>query len=80
VVFGELVEPEGHHAGALPDDLNGREIGILVPLAALCVFLGVYPQPVLTALEAPVTRIATIVEDGAAARATRVVEVREAHP
>jgi NADH-quinone oxidoreductase subunit M len=82
VVFGELVEPEGHHSGALPDDLNGREIGILVPLAALCVFLGVYPQPVLTALEAPVTRIATIVENGAAQveRPSRVVEVLEAHP
>jgi NADH-quinone oxidoreductase subunit M len=53
MVFGELREPEGHEDGhsALPVDLNGREIGILAPLAAACIFLGVYPTPVLRALE-----------------------------
>ena len=46
VFFGELKEPahEGH--GAV-DDLNGREIAALAPIAALCLFLGVWPQPFL---------------------------------
>lgn len=70
VVFGPLVEPHGHgshgsghdaHAGRLPPDLTGREIGILLPLAALCVFLGVYPGPVIRAVEGPVNQTVKIV-------------------
>jgi NADH-quinone oxidoreductase subunit M len=37
-----------HH---LPADLTGREIGILVPLAVLCVLLGVYPKPLMNMIE-----------------------------
>ncbi|MBC7835626.1 MAG: NADH-quinone oxidoreductase subunit M [Phycisphaerales bacterium] len=44
--------PSDAHAH-LPADLTPREIGILLPLAALCIFLGVYPRPVLKALEGP---------------------------
>jgi NADH-quinone oxidoreductase subunit M len=36
--------------GALPADLTGREIAVLAPLAAACIFLGVYPTPALRAL------------------------------
>lgn len=61
VVFGPPKEPAGHghgHShdahGALPKDLTPREIGVLAPLAILCVALGVYPTPVLRALEVPV--------------------------
>ncbi len=55
VVFGPLREPDHHHAhDVLPTDLNAREIGVLTPLAILCVVLGVYPTPVLKSLEAPV--------------------------
>ncbi|NUQ52643.1 MAG: NADH-quinone oxidoreductase subunit M [Phycisphaerales bacterium] len=43
-----------HEHGGLPRDLTGREIGVLVPLAALCIFLGVYPSPVIKALKDPV--------------------------
>ena len=32
-------------------DLNAREIGVLVPLALGCVVLGVYPTPVIEAIE-----------------------------
>ncbi len=65
VVFGPLKEPPGHgdhdhghgagdaHEG-LPKDLTVREIGILTPLALLCLALGVLPTPALHALEAPV--------------------------
>jgi NADH:ubiquinone oxidoreductase subunit 4 (subunit M) len=73
MVFGQLVEPHGHgrgHAsgvrghganhegqGALPPDLNAREIGILMMLAIPCVVLGLYPAPMLDALEAPVNQM-----------------------
>jgi len=48
--------------GVLPPDLNRREILTLVPLAALCVFLGVYPAPVIKALEAPVAQTVLYIE------------------
>ncbi len=56
VVFGPLVEPANHDDAhsKLPVDLNAREIGILLPLAGACLWLGVYPAPVLRTLEAPV--------------------------
>ena len=46
---------DDHAHGVLPTDLNKREIGLLLPLAALCLALGLYPQPLLNALE-PTTR------------------------
>lgn len=45
---------DSHDHGVLPRDLTGREIGVLVPLAALCIFLGVYPSPVIKMLKDPV--------------------------
>lgn len=70
VVFGPLVEPHGHgshghshghghndsNGSGLPTDLNMREIGVLAPLAVLCVVLGLYPTPVLRTLEGPVSK------------------------
>ena len=51
VVFGPLKEPAGHHKHeTLPHDLTYREVGILVPLAAACVFLGLWPTPVLNVI------------------------------
>lgn len=37
--------------GALPTDLSWREIGVLVPLAGLCLLLGLYPRPFLAAID-----------------------------
>lgn len=68
VVWGPLKEPHSHgahgghgsghghndHASVLPTDLNAREIITLMPLAVLCLALGVYPKPLLDVLEAPV--------------------------
>lgn len=63
VVFGPYKEPRGHHAHeTLPTDLNMREITVLTPLAVLCLALGLYPTPVLRALEAPVATQLTHVE------------------
>ena len=43
VVFGPVTNPEN----AKLTDLNAREIGLLVPLLALMLFMGVYPRPFL---------------------------------
>lgn len=50
VFFGPVKEP--HHDGHEPvRDLNAREVAALVPIAVLCVVLGVYPRPVLKTIE-----------------------------
>jgi NADH-quinone oxidoreductase subunit M len=43
-------------------DLNRREIATLVPLVALCFWIGLYPKPFLAFLEKPVARVAAIVQ------------------
>jgi NADH-quinone oxidoreductase subunit M len=70
VVWGPLVLPPHHVShgahgahcahgshGPLPTDLNAREIWTLVPLAALCLILGVYPKPLIAALDGPVSQL-----------------------
>ncbi len=81
VVFGPLVEPHGHdHHGAtahehpaLPPDLTRREIGLLLPLAALCVLMGVYPRPFLEALQAPIDQTIRLVRAPSTDPGTRTV-------
>ncbi len=55
VVFGKLKEPEsnGDHS-SLPSDLCPREIGILVPLAVLCIWIGVQPTVLTDAMRGSV--------------------------
>jgi NADH-quinone oxidoreductase subunit M len=61
VFFGPVKEPphEGHGAVA---DLTGREWAALLPVAACCVLLGVYPQPVLDAAKRDIDVVAELVE------------------
>jgi NADH-quinone oxidoreductase subunit M len=54
VFWGNVTKEENRH---LPD-LNGREIATLVPLVALCFWIGLYPKPFLDFLRGPVTQIA----------------------
>ncbi len=65
VVFGELREPSSHEDGhgPLPTDLNLREIGVLTPLAILCLVLGLYPTPVLRVLEGPSQTMAEMLSE-----------------
>ena len=42
------------HAVHLPPDLSPREIGVLMPLAILCVVLGVYPKPLMNMVDTSV--------------------------
>jgi NADH:ubiquinone oxidoreductase subunit 4 (subunit M) len=54
VVWGKPKHPAGHHDdehGELPTDLNSREISLLTVLAVACLALGVYPTPVIEAIE-----------------------------
>ena len=45
IFFGTFKEP--HHEGHAIGDLNGREIGMLAAIGALCLFIGIYPQPLI---------------------------------
>ena len=52
-VFNALNKPANR---TLPD-LNAREIGILVPLVLIILWLGIYPRPVLDRMEPSVERL-----------------------
>ncbi|MEM8758384.1 MAG: NADH-quinone oxidoreductase subunit M [Planctomycetota bacterium] len=61
MVWGPEREPDGHHAHEeLPTDLNAREIGLLTPLAAGCLIFGLYPKPLISAVEAPVNEVVAL--------------------
>lgn len=60
MLFGTLKEPE-HHGHEITD-LNFRELAIVVPICALCVLLGVYPQPVLRTAEPDVLTVVDIAQ------------------
>lgn len=56
----------GSHAGddhgSLPTDLSAREVGVLLPLAALCLFLGLRPAPLMNLVDPAVKDTVAIVE------------------
>lgn len=60
VFFGTLKEPhtEGHEA----PDIQPREIAALAPIMALCLILGVYPQPVLDSVKPDIDVVANILQ------------------
>ena len=55
VVFGRVTNPEN----AKLRDLNAREIGLLIPLMLLMLFMGVYPRPFLDRSKASVDEVKT---------------------
>jgi NADH-quinone oxidoreductase subunit M len=52
---GAHAHGDGHHS-VLPTDLCGREIAILVPLAVLCLALGVYPKILTGSMDLAIDR------------------------
>lgn len=54
--FGPVKLPDDH--GEPIGDLDAREWATLLPLAALCLLLGVYPQPVLNSMAPEVNALA----------------------
>jgi NADH-quinone oxidoreductase subunit M len=86
VFFGPVKEPE-HTAGyALPvgeegrvrrsavGDLNVREWAALVPIALACIWIGVYPQPVLETSR-PTLKVVSSILNKAKERAATHVEI-----
>jgi NADH-quinone oxidoreductase subunit M len=56
VFFGPLQEPNNQVIAA-PTDLNAREHLAIVPVAILCVVLGLLPQPLLNSMRTDVQRL-----------------------
>ncbi len=64
ILFNPLDKPENRRLA----DLNWREAGMLIPLAAIILWIGLYPAPLLRRMEPTLTRLVEQVESGAAAR------------
>jgi NADH-quinone oxidoreductase subunit M len=62
-----LYNPLDKPANLQLTDLNGREIGLLSPLIAAIIWMGVYPAPVLRRMEASTTHFVQQIESGASA-------------
>src|SRR5512136_2238687 len=58
VFWGKVTHEENQHLV----DLNAREIATLVPLVALCFWIGVYPKPFLEFLHKPAQQVAALVQ------------------
>jgi NADH-quinone oxidoreductase subunit M len=58
VFWGKLT----HEENKTLEDLDARELATLVPLVALCFWIGVYPKPFLAFLHQPAARVAAIVQ------------------
>jgi NADH-quinone oxidoreductase subunit M len=58
VFWGKITNEENRHL----QDLNARELATLVPLVGLCFWIGLYPTPVLSFIEKPLTQLAARVE------------------
>jgi hypothetical protein len=58
VLFGPLQQPPHtpDTSAGLSRDLNRREIWTLVPIAAACLVIGVYPKPVLNSMKPAIAR------------------------
>jgi NADH-quinone oxidoreductase subunit M len=62
VFFGPLQEPAHDETHTHVTDINLREVAALGPIAALCLILGMYPQPVLDSARPDIELIARIVD------------------
>jgi NADH-quinone oxidoreductase subunit M len=60
VFWGKVTNEENAHL----KDLNARELATLLPLVALCFWIGVYPKPFLAFLHVPMAHVASIVQPG----------------
>ena len=76
VYFGPLKEPEhGGHGTIL--DLDRREIATLAPIMALCLFLGVYPQPVIDVAKQDLDVVTDILKRAEKRHPTDIREARD---
>ncbi|MCI0378696.1 MAG: NADH-quinone oxidoreductase subunit M [Gemmataceae bacterium] len=61
VFFGPLKEPE--QEGHPIKDLDSREVAAIAPIMALCLFLGVYPQPVIRSAQDDLRIVETLLQN-----------------
>jgi NADH-quinone oxidoreductase subunit M len=73
--FGPLREPS--RPGVAIRDLRLREAIVLAPLMILCLWIGVYPKPLLNVIEPDVQRIARLYDE---TPTQRVADVNGAEP
>ena len=60
-LFGTQSKKLAGHADLT--DLNRREVAALAPILALCLFIGVYPQPFIEVMKPEVDAIAALYAD-----------------
>jgi len=59
--------------GTLPEkwtkltDMNGRELAMLVPLAVIVIFLGVYPAPLINLMNTSMNHLAELLQHAGSA-------------
>ena len=86
VLFGPLSEPPNtpDTSAGLTQDLTRREIGILAPIALVCLLIGVWPKPLISslqpAIEANVLAARVIPDDGASGTAYAAADLFTATP
>jgi NADH-quinone oxidoreductase subunit M len=68
ILFNKLDKPENEH---IPD-LNRRELAIMGVLVAAILWIGIYPAPILKRMERSADNFVQVVQNGAAAHASRV--------
>jgi NADH-quinone oxidoreductase subunit M len=78
VFFGPVKEP-AHEGHGPVHDLNLRELAALVPIAVVCVLLGVYPQPLLNSSAHDIGLVAGITHK-ARTRAQETAQTNAAAP
>jgi NADH-quinone oxidoreductase subunit M len=67
VFFGPVKEPN-HEGHGLIGDLNGRELAAILPIAGLCLALGVFPKPFFDTVR-PEIQVVAAIADAARRRA-----------
>jgi NADH:ubiquinone oxidoreductase subunit 4 (subunit M) len=71
--FGPLREP--HHGGEPIQDINFREFVAVVPICALCLWIGVMPQVVINTIKPDVDAVVAVYEEYLT-NSERVADVR----
>jgi NADH-quinone oxidoreductase subunit M len=72
VFFGRVTRPENRRLA----DLNWREIGLMLPLLALMVFMGAYPRPFLERSRASVEQVRARVVAGETQGVVQMLELK----
>lgn len=68
--FGPLKEPSSTHGPV--SDINARELLAVVPLMGLCLWIGVYPKPILDSIEGDVHRVVKLYRSSPAIKEVHV--------